>query len=563
MPANIQLIAETGKYSRQKLLTSGISRLIRKTAMLRWNGWGDENITMDLPPRALQILHDVIGPGRIVPDYPLEKFVAKMPQSRLPRHPLVSTDPKLRLDHAHGQSLPDWIDLRCGTMQRFPDGVALPGTKAELQEVMKYAGEQDLTIIPYGGGTSVVGQLTVPESDRGVLSVSLEQLDRLIGLEIGNRLAIFEAGVRGPQLEQQLGSRGFTLGHYPQSFEYSSLGGWVATRSSGQQSRHYGRIEDLLAGGMVFTPRGEIHFPPFPASAAGPDLRQVLLGSEGRMGVLANVIVRITRLPETDDVYGIFFPSWENGLKAAQAIAGRDIGFSMLRLSNPSETRTNLALAGHVRQMNIVNRYLRMRGIPDKDFCMCLLGFTGSRAMTKAARRAAFSVVRRQKGVGLGRPMGRAWQTNRFRSAYLRNTLWDLGYAVDTLETAVTWDKVTSTMKAIEQSIRNAKTPASDCIHVFSHLSHVYPSGSSIYTTFVFRLQEAAHDTLKNWQRLKHAASKTIISAGGTISHQHGIGLDHKKYLIDEKGEIGVETLKELFKHLDPDRRMNPGKLIP
>jgi alkyldihydroxyacetonephosphate synthase len=531
--------------------------------MQRWNGWGDETMTMDLPPPGLRILRAVIGPGRTDQNYPLEMFVERMPKSRLPRHPLVSFDAKLRLDHAHGQSLPDWIGLRTGILKRFPDGVALPNTEDEVQDLMKYADEQNLAVIPYGGGTSVVGQLAVPPTERPVLSLSLERLNHLVRLESDNRLAAFGAGIRGPQLERQLNSRGFTLGHYPQSFEYSSLGGWIATRSSGQQSRHYGRIEDLLAGGTVLTPRGKLKLPPFPASAAGPDLRHVLLGSEGKMGVLTHAVVRISQLPEKDDVYGIFFPSWENGLKAVQTIAGADIAFSMLRLSNPSETMTNLALAGHERQISFIKRYLRLRGIPDKDFCMCLLGFTGSRSMTTAARRAAFSAVRSQKGVCLGRPMGNAWKKNRFRSAYLRNTLWDLGYAVDTLETAITWDKVASTMKAIEKSIQNALTPGDGGAHVFSHLSHVYPSGSSIYTTFLFRLSDNPRDTLDTWQRLKHAASLAITSAGGTISHQHGVGSDHKKYLRNEKGEIGVAMLHKLFNHLDPDQRMNPDKLIP
>jgi len=563
LPARFRLLLDPANTQGQKLSTSLICGLGRKATMQRWNGWGDETITMDLTPQGLQILRDVVGRGRTHPDYPLQGFVERLPKSRLSRHPLVSFDPKLRLDHAHGQSLPDWIGLRTGILKRFPDGVALPNTIEEVQELMKYAGEQDLVVIPYGGGTSVVGQLAVPETERPVLSVSMERLNRLIGIESDNRLATFEAGIRGPQLEQQLNSRGFTLGHYPQSFEYSSLGGWVATRSSGHQSRHYGRIEDLLAGGIVFTPRGKLKLPPFPASAAGPDLRQILLGSEGRMGMLANVIVRISKMPAIDSVYGIFFPSWDNGLKAVQTIAGTDIGFSMLRLSNPSETMTNLALAGHERQIAWVVRYIRLRGIPNKDFCMCLLGFTGSRRMTTVARREALSVVRGQKGICIGRPLGSAWKKNRFRSAYLRNTLWNLGYAVDTLETAITWDKVTSTMNAIEKSIRGALSPGNSGVHVFSHLSHVYPTGSSIYTTFVFRLSSRPHDTLETWQHLKHAASRAIVSAGGTISHQHGVGSDHIKYLVHEKGEIGVEMLHKLFSHLDSYRRMNPDKLIP
>ena len=531
--------------------------------MQRWNGWGDTKISMELPAQGLRILHDLIGNGQINPDYPLEKIVARVPKSRLPRHPLVSFDAKMRLDHAHGQSLPDWIDLRSGTIQRFPDGVALPATVDEVQELLKFADEQNAIIIPYGGGTSVVGHLKVPEADRPVLSLSLERLNRLIGIERDNRLAVFEAGIRGPQLEQQLNAKGFTLGHYPQSFEYSSLGGWVVTRSSGQQSRHYGRIEDLFAGGIVFTPRDTLKLQPFPASAAGPDLRQILLGSEGKMGVLTNVMVRISHLPEKDNVYGIFFPSWEDGRKAVQIIAGTDIDFSLVRLSNPSETMTNLALAGHERQMAWVKRYLRLRGIPEKEFCMCLLGFTGSRRMTTAARRAAFSIVRDQRGVSMGQPMGRAWQKNRFRSAYLRNTLWNLGYAVDTVETAVTWDKVTPAMHAIEKSIHQAFAPNHAKVHVFSHLSHVYPTGSSIYTTVLFRLSENPQNTLDTWQRIKQAASQAIIAAGGTISHQHGVGSDHRKFIIAEKSKIGVDILQSIFNEIDPDQRLNPDKLLP
>ena len=254
--------------------------------MRRWNGWGEESISMPIPPAGLRILEDRIGPGRQIPDYPLEKLLAQIPPSRMPRHPIISTDPKLRLDHAHGQSLPDWIGLRYGTLAHFPDGVARPGTVDEVEEILKFAAGHEMVVIPYGGGTSVVGHLDVPHREGMVLSLSLERLNRLVSLDADNMLATFEAGVRGPQLEQQLNARGFTLGHYPQSFEYSTLGGWVVTRSSGQQSSHFGRIEQLFAGGEVVTPGGRLQLPPFPASAAGPDLRQILLGSEGRIGVL-------------------------------------------------------------------------------------------------------------------------------------------------------------------------------------------------------------------------------------------------------------------------------------
>lgn len=531
--------------------------------MQRWNGWGDENIEMDLSPQALVILQDLIGSAQVRSDYPLEKFIDQMPQPRLNPHPLISFDAKLRLDHAHGQSLPDWIGLRGGTLQRFPDGVARPVSASEVRELLRFCAAQDVIVIPYGGGTSVVGHLAVPQTERPVLSLSLERLNRLVALETDNRLAVFEAGVRGPQLEEQLNLKGFTLGHYPQSFEYSSLGGWVATRSSGQQSGHYGRIEDLFAGGEILTPRGSINLPPFPASAAGPDLRQIALGSEGKLGVLTSVIVRISPLPERDDFYGVFFPSWDEGQKAVQSIAGTDISVSMMRLSNTLETTINLALAGSKRQTSLLKRYLGLRGLDDRNFCMCLIGFTGSRRMTAAARSAALPIIHRHKGVWVGRAMGRAWKKSRFRSAYLRNTLWDRGYAVDTLETALTWDKVTPAMHSIEKSIHDALHAVNQKGHVFSHLSHVYPSGSSIYTTVVFSLSESPEKTLETWQRIKHAACQAVVAGGGTISHQHGVGRDHRQYLSFEKGVLGISTLQEIFHHVDPEQLMNPGKLLP
>ncbi len=530
--------------------------------MQRWNGWGDETIHASIPPQAEMLLKEWVGKGTPLPDYPLEKFLKQVPETRLRDHPLISTDPKVRLDHAHGQSLPDWVAIRSGMIQRFPDGVAFPPDLEGLGDIVAFAEKHKFVVIPYGGGTSVVGHLSVPEGDRPVLSLSLERLGRLTHLDSHSLLATFEAGVRGPQLEAELRPKGFTLGHYPQSFEYASLGGWVVTRSSGQQSSHYGRIEDLFAGGEMITPKGILRIPPFPASAAGPDLRHLVMGSEGRLGILSKAIVRISPLPQRDDVHGVFFPSWEDATNALRSAAKERLPFSMIRLSNPTETMTNLTLAGHEREVGLLRRYLRLRRIPDESACMCLVGFTGSRGMVRTARGEAFSVFRRHKGVSVGKTMGEAWKKNRFHAPYLRNTLWDRGYAVDTLETAVTWENVTTTMAAVEEAVRNALAPWNEEVHVFTHLSHVYPTGSSLYTSYVFRLADTPEETLERWRSLKGAASQAILRSGGTISHQHGVGTDHVPYLEAEKGEVGMNALKQIFTHFDPDGRMNPGKLI-
>jgi alkyldihydroxyacetonephosphate synthase len=530
--------------------------------MQRWNGWGDPEMTMDLAATGQKLLIQHLGPGKPRPDYPLSKLLKTIPKSRLPSHPLISDDPRLRLTHAHGQSLPDWIDMRTGALQRFPDGVALPAATGDIGTLLKFAAKHNLIVIPYGGGTSVVGHLKMPDDDRPVLSLALQGLNRLTELNPTNRLAAFEAGVRGIDLEAQLRTHGFTLGHYPQSFEYSTLGGWVVTRSSGQQSAYYGRIEHLFAGGQLVTPHGQITMPPYPASAAGPDLRQLVLGSEGRMGILTQAIVRISPLPEQDDVYGLFFPSWESAQEAVRSIAGSQVRVAMIRLSNPTETQTNLALAGHARHVGMLKTYLRIRRIRVGKACMCLIGFIGTKKRVASAKSDVLSICRNFRGVNTGKPMGEAWKNNRFLAPYLRNTLWDSGYAVDTVETAVTWDRVTDAMRRIETAIQNSLAPWNEKVHVFSHLSHVYPSGSSIYTTFVWRLADRAALMAEQWRTIKQAASNAIVQAGGTISHQHGVGLDHRPYLEAEKGSTGIEALKAIFTRLDPDQRMNPTKLL-
>jgi alkyldihydroxyacetonephosphate synthase len=530
--------------------------------MQRWNGWGDKNVEMDLPEQAQKLLLNAIGEGMIRDDYTVDELIQNVPRSRLSKHPLVSTDPKQRLIHAHGQSLSDWIGLRWGSLKRFPDGIAIPNTIDEVQDLLDFALKHKIIIIPYGGGTSVLGQLTVPESKKPVLTISLKHLNRLIDLDPYNRLATFEAGVKGPDLEAQLRARNFTMGHYPQSFEYSSLGGWIVTRACGQESTYYGRMDELFAGGELLTPKGPMKFPPFPASAAGPDLRHLLLGSEGRLGIITKAIVKISPLPERHDIYGLFFPSWESAVEAVRILAGTRLPFSMIRLSNPAETVTNLALAGHEKQIALLKHYLRLRDIPDREACMCLIGFIGSPRMVSAARREVTSIVNQHDCVFVGKTMGEAWKNNRFRAPYLRNTLWDMGYAVETVETSVTWSKVTTIMQEVEKAARDSLASIGEKVLSFTHLSSVYPTGSSVYTTFLFRLAETAEETLARWITLKEAASRAIIAAGGTISHQHGVGLDHKSYLESEKGSLGVSTLRDIFSHIDPNDRMNPTKLV-
>ncbi len=529
--------------------------------MRRWNGWGDDTITYPLHAAPRQYLTELVGPGTPPRDATLEEVVATVAPSRLPPHELVVDDPVERIRHARGQSLPDWIDLRSGRIVTLPDGVAWPTTDAEVRDLLRYAGEVEARVIPYGGGTSVVGHINPLPGDAPVLTIDLGRLNRLRQFDEISHLATFGAGVMGPDLEAQLRARGCTLGHFPQSFELSTLGGWIVTRSSGQQSLGYGRIEGLFAGGMLETPLGRLELPSFPASAAGPDLREVVLGSEGRLGILTEATVRVAPLPETEAFHAVFFPDFASGREAVRKIMQSRLPLSMMRLSTAVETQTTLALAGRERLIGALERLLSLRGAGDEK-CMLLLGVTGREALVKMTRREALDIAGQHEGVHVGRTFGKEWHKSRFRTPYLRNTLWALGYAIDTLETAVNWADIPTMVEAIESALRPGLEAAGERVHVFTHLSHLYPYGSSIYTTYLFRLAPDPDETLHRWQVLKAAASQAIVAHGGTISHQHGIGTDHLPYLASEKGELGLAGIRDLCRSFDPEGIMNPGKLV-
>ena len=529
--------------------------------MRRWNGWGDDSVQFPLNPDALQFLAEKIGSGSPIVDISLPDACRKLAASRLAPHPKITVDAEARVRASFGQSLPDWLKLRFGEVARAVDGVAFPETSDEVRELLDYAKANNVIVIPYGGGTSVVGHLTPPAGNRPVLSLNLSRMSRLLHLDRSSQLATFGAGVVGPDLEAQLRAQGYTLGHFPQSFEYSTLGGWVVTRSSGQQSLRYGRIEQLFAGGRLETPNGSFEIPTFPASAAGPDLRELVMGSEGRIGVLTEATVRVTPLPQHESFHAVFFPSWDAAEAAVRTVAQAKLPLSMMRLSNPTETLTTLKLAGHANLIGLLESYLAMRGSSEGK-CLLLFGVTGSKAICAQARSSALQLMRKQGGAHVGTFMGNKWKANRFRSVYLRNTLWQAGYVADTVETACDWPKVKGMMQGVEQAAIDALAAFGDKVHTYTHLSHVYPQGSSVYTTFVWKMAPDFASNMQRWQAVKHAVSEAICSHGGTISHQHGVGKDHAPYLPLEKQPFGMDTLAALFRQFDPDGVMNSGNLM-
>ena len=530
--------------------------------MRRWNGWSDEGAAEEpLSGDAATLLRRIVGPGTPPRDATLDDVLPRIPEGRLPAHPLLSAEPEDRLRHARGQSLQDWIALRSGRVGRVPDAVARPSTTDEVRELLAFAAASGATLIPYGGGTSVVGGVTPGDDDRPVLTMALERLAGLRSLDARSGLATFGAGTLGPGLEAALADRGFTLGHSPQSFERSTVGGWVVTRSAGHRSVGFGRIESSFAGGRLESPRGTLELPTHPASAAGPDLRQLVLGSEGRLGLLTEVVVRALPTPDHERLATWFARDWPTGMELARAIGQTRLPVSAIRLSTPLETASLLAMAGKSSGRRLLDAYLRARGVAHGG-CLLIVEASGRRRIVEAAIKETASLARAAGAVRAPGSIGRRWRDGRYRSVSLRDRLWAQGYALDTLETATDWSRLPDLAVALAQALRHGLDAAGERVHAFSHLSHVYGSGSSLYTTYVYRIAGDPDETLDRWRRLKRAASEAIVAGGGTISHQHGVGRDHLPYLAAEKGELGMALLRDVAARLDPDGVMNPGVLV-
>ena len=534
--------------------------------MRLWNGWGNENSdhTMELNDGLRMLLQALVGPGKALPQATLDDVIATVPDTRLETHSLINTDPEIRVRHARGQSLPDWLDMHSGNVDTFPDGVALPKSSEEVRELLDYAGRKNLTVIPYGGGTSVVGHINPEQSETPVLTIDMGRMNSMLNIDIESQLATFGAGTPGPVVEKELKKHGYTLGHFPQSWELSTLGGWVASRSSGQQSLHYGRIENMFAGGRIETLKGTLDIPTIPASSAGPDVREMILGSEGRMGIITEVTIRITPLPEEEKFQVIFFPSWDVGIGVARELIQQRVALSMVRLSNPLETTSLLYMGAGSDSSGVaaLEKVLSEKGIGSGKVMMTI-GVTGTARHCKEAYQLTIDHCNAHGGIPDESGIGDNWAHGRFRAPYLRDPLGSEGYAADTMETAVDWSKVSKAAENIESAIRTALSDEGEQVHVYTHLSHVYGQGSSIYTTYLFRLGDGYEKGMDRWIKLKQAGAEQIVAIGGTISHQHGVGQDHKHYLKSEKGELGIAAINNLCELFDPKGQMNPGKLLP
>lgn len=523
-------------------------------------GWGFEGVSFP-PPRPLRKwLAEHLGPAERCA--PVDPASIRVPAPRpIPDLPVpTSTDPADRLRHARGRGLSDLIALRTGTLPALPDAVVRPEDAADVQEVLRLCSRAGVRVIPWGGGTSVTGAVNAQPDPAPAVVLDLERLSGVVRVDARSGLARVRAGTLGPALEAALAPHRLTLGHFPQSWELSTLGGWVATRSSGQESLGFGRIEDMVAGLDLVAPAGRLTLPALPASAAGPDLRQLVLGSEGRFGVITEVTVRLWPRPARRAVEAFLLPSWDAGVEAVRAMVHGGLPLHMIRLSDPTETEASLAvgIGGHV-WAPFARGWLRLRGAGPGS-CMLFCGAAGHQREIRWAFGETRRLLKRHQAVPLGQGPGERWLADRFRHPYLRDGLLDLGWATDTLETAASWSALPSLYRAVRLAL--ASTLPEEEVPVLCHISHVYRDGASLYFTFFFRDADDPEESIARWAALKRAATSALAGAEGTLSHHHGIGSWHAPWYAREAGADGVRLLAAAARELDPQGILNPHVLF-
>lgn len=548
----------------------GSSGSAPEPAGMRWWGWGDPLHPAVLGGDLLTEMREqlgVTGP----PQPPVALARVRLAEPALSAGQVAALQRLLgpdgifdtraeRVAHAAGRGYLDLVRLRRGEPRGAPDAVLRAGSHEQLLALLDLCSQCSIAVVPFGGGTSVVGGVEpLRGTHEAVVALDMSNLSGVHAIDRESLSVTAAAGMRAAALERELGARGLTLGHFPQSFEYVSLGGCAATRSAGQASTGYGRFEDLVLGLRAATPVGPIELPAVPASAAGPDLRELIVGSEGTLCVIDRLTLRVAPRPPARIYRGLLFADFQAGAQALRRLAQEGEAPTMARLSDRQETELTLRLAGDGLRRLGTGLYFAARG--RRDGCLAILGFEGEPEQAQRAWRHARACARDHGAISLGRGAGEAWLASRFAAPYLRDELLTHGVMVETLETAACWSDLHVLKGAVGRAISDALAACGTPGIVGCHISHLYETGASLYFTFMARMLRGREE--RQWQAVKDAAGAAILANGGTITHHHAIGLDHRRWLAQEIGSTGIAALESLKQRLDPAGIMNPGKLLP
>ena len=548
---------------------------------MKWWGWGYEDVTFDdsNKPELWPYLKRELGVGDIRWDKPVDFEDVTLPeqknneaflsaiQAKLGDDQIVD-DKKTRLVHAAGKSFRDLWLLRHGQVQFAPDCVVFPNNEEDVAQIVSAAHEHSVVLVPFGGGSNIAGCLEPKDRDgRMVVSLDMCRMHRVLEVDTFSLTARIEPGVYGQHLEDQLAQHGVTLGHFPDSFLHSTLGGWVATRSAGMQSDIYGKIEDMVISLRMVTPSGTIVTRTVPKSSNGIDVRHLCIGSEGILGVITEVVIQVHHKPQKEDWYGWLFPDFKGGLDAIHECHRADCMPTVTRLNDPKKTALSFAFkhpkTGFKNKIAKAFKWYigNVKKIDFNQCCLMVVKYEGSPHEFKRIKNKVTAIYKKHRGVCLGAEPGRSFAKVKFDFPHLRDYVMDRSIMADVSETATTWGNLRSMHKNgltdVEQAIKDTGVDA----WVGCHLSHSYRTGASLY--FTFGCQQREGREIEQYLYIKKAAEDAFMKNGGTLSHHHAVGTEHLPWVEEDLSPTGLKAVKALKAGLDPNGIMNPGKIIP
>jgi len=549
---------------------------------MKWWGWGEAGVSFhynDKPAFASFIKStidiDVTSAPRPVTD--LEKL--RLPQScatqelRTSLQDIVGVehvkdDALERVVHGYGKGLRDLVRIRRGDFGRLPDIAVYPGNEEEVSQIVRAALTANAVVVPFGGGTNISGCLEARRREkRPVISVDMARMNNILEIDEGSRLARIQAGALGPHIESSLNERGWTLGHFPDSFNHSTLGGWIATRSSGMQSDKYGDIADLTRAIHVVTPGGLLVTRPVPSSSTGPSVREMILGSEGRLGIITEATVHVHRIPQKRQIIGYLFPDWPAGLRAMNVIAESDVFPSVTRISDCYETRFSFATRKHENWLGraksaATKAFLEsVKGFDLRKACLSFIGYEGSAEHVRLQKTLVGEIVRNHGGICAGSGPGQLYDQKKFDTPYIRDFLLDRGALADVSETAAPWSHLETLYDGVMSRARQAFDLIGVHGYVMCHLAHSYHSGACLYFTFAFKPSNE-DKALAEYDTVKRAIQQGFIDLGGTLSHHHAVGVEQAPWLAQDISPAGVGMIRALLDGVDPRHNFNPGKIV-
>lgn len=544
---------------------------------MKWWGWGDPAFVfpMDEKPLLWPFIRKSLGLTEDSPQTPpVDRAQVKLPERRrgadfeaavaaFLKAGQIAADDEQRLIHTYGKSFPDLFRVRRGIVANAPDLVLFPESHEEVERIVAAARQTGVRLVAFGGGTNIVGGVEHLDPSAVRVTLDMRRMNRVLDIDRHSWTATIQAGAPGPKLEDDLQALGFSLGHMPDSFEFATLGGWLATRSAGMQSDAYGKIEDMVVALKLVSPAGTLTTKLTPKSAAGPDLDQVVVGSEGVLGVITEAVMKVHPNPAVKDYHGVLFPDFESGSEAIREVIGRRAAPTMFRLQDVDETQLafsmkspSTGISGFIQSQ--VKKYLKAKGYAQP--CLMMVGFEGEADYTAEMRRKVLPMLKKHRGFHLGNSVGKTWAKNKFAVPYLRDILMNHGCMVDVAETAAVWSKLMPLYHAARNTIKEQFKKEGYPGYIGCHISHSYVDGASLYFTFAAR--QIAGQEFEQYYRFKRLITQTFMENGGTLTHHHAVGYEHRPWMERELSRPGLEILRGLKRALDPDNIMNPGKLI-